>query len=270
MAACYSTADRALAQRIELGHAHSGLAFAQAAQPAVAEIAGGWAIFQGVDLPSTQALAVGMRGPVTREEMDRLEDFFHSRGSAAIIDLCTLADPSVLEMTQDRGYVVREISNVLARPLEPELTLESGTANQPAEISMEEVESEGIREWARMVIAGFSETEEVAEDQVATLATPSATARALFSLYQGERVGAAGMDLHNGLATLFGDATLKKWRGRGLQLATIRHRLRQAALEGCDAASASTLPGSTSHRNYERAGFQLLYVRTMLSRAVGH
>jgi GNAT superfamily N-acetyltransferase len=269
MTAWYSTADRALAQRIELGHAHSGLAFAQAAEPAVEEIAGGWAVFQGIDLPSTQALAVGMRGPVTKEEMDRLEDFFHSRGSAAIIDLCTLADPSVLEMTQDRGYVVREISNVLARPLELNLKLEDGTANQQSEISMEEAEPQGIREWARIVIAGFSETEEVAEDQVATLTTPSASARALFSLYQGKRVGAAGMDLHNGVATFFGDATLKQWRGRGLQLASIRHRLRQAAVAGCDAASASTLPGSTSHRNYERAGFQLLYVRTMLGRAVG-
>ena len=65
-------------------------------------IAGGVAIFQAVGLPSTQALNIGMKGPVSSEELDQLEAFFHSRGSAAIIDLCTLADPSVLLFIQQR------------------------------------------------------------------------------------------------------------------------------------------------------------------------
>jgi hypothetical protein len=36
---------------------------------------------------------------------------------------------------------------------------------------------------------------------------------------------------------------------------------------GCDLASASVMPGSISHRNYERAGFQMLYARIMVARS---
>jgi hypothetical protein len=52
-----------------------------------------------------------------------------------------------------------------------------------------------------------------------------------------------------------------------MQLALIRQRLEAAAAQGCDLATASVLPGSVSHRNYERAGFQLVYARVMVSRA---
>jgi hypothetical protein len=76
------------------------------------------------------------------------------------------------------------------------------------------------------------------------------------------------MDVHAGLATLIGDATLVPARGRGLQLALIRHRLRRAAQLGCDLASASVVPGSISHRNYERAGFHFVYARVKVSRAI--
>ena len=107
----------ALARRIEAGHAHSATASTEGLT--VEEIAGGWAIFHQADSPVTQAIGVGMHGAVDTTELDRLEAFFHSRGSAAIIDLCTLADAGLLGMIQERGYTVREISHVLARRLDP-------------------------------------------------------------------------------------------------------------------------------------------------------
>jgi len=54
------------------------------------------------------------------------------------------------------------------------------------------------------------------------------------------------------------------FRGGGLQSALIRERLRAAAGEGCDLATASTLAGSVSQRNYERAGFQVAYTKATL------
>jgi GNAT superfamily N-acetyltransferase len=89
-----------------------------------------------------------------------------------------------------------------------------------------------------------------------------------FGMLNGSRGAAAAMDVHAGLATLFGDATLVHARGHGLQLALIRHRLQRAAQLGCDLATASVVPGGISHRNYERAGFQLIYGRVMVSRAL--
>ena len=73
------------------------------------------------------------------------------------------------------------------------------------------------------------------------------------------------MVVADGLATLVGDSTLLQARSHGIQLALIHCRLRQAAALGCDLASASVFPGSVSHRNYERAGFQFLYGRIMVA-----
>ncbi len=43
-------------------------------------------------------------------------------------------------------------------------------------------------------------------------------------------------------------------------------RLAAAQQQGCDVAMASVLPGSASHRNYERAGFELVYIRMSFER----
>lgn len=254
-----SGTNRDLARRIERGHADSGLA---AGPDAAREfIGGGVAIFQAVDLPSTQALAIGMNGPVTSEDLDRLEAFFHSRGSAAIIDLCTLADPSVILFIQQRGYVIREITNVLARRIDAN---EDWPAAAP-EIEIREVEEDGMQAWARIVVRGFMEAEEAPEDQTRMMSRTAPGLHALLALYRGEPCGGAAAVVAEGLSTFVGDATLLGARGRGVQRGLIDYRLRQAAALGCDLASASVWPGSISHRNYERAGFQLLYARIMVS-----
>lgn len=261
MAELFSSADVALARRIEAGHAQSARAYASGAN--IESIAGGWAIFHQPDSAATQAIGIGMHGAVAAAELDRLEAFFHARGSAAVIDLCTLADPSVWGMIQERGYTLREISNVLARRLDGE---ERFAETAPG-LAVESAAAGEFRPWARLMIAGFSEQEAVPEEQVDLLACADPRPEAWFGSVDGSRVATAAMAVHDRLATLFGDATLVRARGRGLQLALIRRRLEAARAMGCDLAAASVLPGSTSHRNYERARFQLVYARVMVSRA---
>ena len=79
-------------------------------------------------------------------------------------------------------------------------------------------------------------------------------------------VGGASMAVQDRVALFFGDAVLTKARRQGWQGALIRKRLALAQANGCDLATVSVLPGSGSHRNYERAGFQLIYMRVNLSR----
>ena len=262
MTQLFSSTDMALARRIEAGHAHSATASTQGL--AVEAIAGGWAIFHQTDSPVTQAIGVGMHGAVEATELDRLEAFFHSRGSAAIIDLCTLADPSLLEMIAKRGYVVREISHVLARRLD----LNESFADVETRITVAAIAPDEFPAWVRITLQGFAGQDDVPKEQVAMMASTQPWPESFFGCWDSSRAATAAMDVHAGMATLFGDATLVHARGRGLQLALIRHRLRRAAQLGCDLATASVLPGSISHRNYERAGFQLVYARVMVSRAL--
>jgi GNAT superfamily N-acetyltransferase len=256
----FSSTDMALARRIEAGHAHSATASSQGLS--VQEIGGGWAIFHQVDSPITQAIGIGMNGIVTPADLDRLEAFFHSRGSAAVVDLCTLADASVLGMIQERGYVVREISHVLVRRLDPS----EDFAGVGPLIAVEPVAAHEFPDWVRMTMQGFAGQDEIPEEQIAGMASAGPWPEAIFGLWDGTRAATAAMGIHAGLATLFGDATRVHARGHGLQLALIRHRLRRAAQLGCDLATASVVPGGISHRNYERADFQLVYARVMVSR----
>ncbi|MCU1292168.1 MAG: acetyltransferase, family [Bryobacterales bacterium] len=267
-----SSADDRLIRRLEDGHADSGIAFARAyfdrhpdSEVAFEQIAGGWAIFQGVDSPLTQALAMGMRGALGPEELARLEQFFHSRGAPAVIDVSVMADPSILSLLQEKRPVIREISNVLARRLEAGEDL---SAYPSAEI--ENVSEGDSKEWAHLVIRGFTERDEISAEQIDVVASTPPHLRSYFARAHGRRVAVAGMTVAEGLATFFGDATLRGSRRAGLQLALIAHRLRQAAAAGCDLASASVIPGSASHRNYERAGFQLVYSRIQLAIPIPH
>ena len=261
MTQLFSSTDMALARRIEAGHALS----ATASTPGVSVevIGGGWAIFHQIDSPMTQAIGIGINGGITPTDLDRLEAFFHSRGSAAIIDLCTLADPSLLAMIQERGYVVREISNVLVRRLDESARSDSLGPG----IQVEPVAPLEFPAWVRMVVQGFAGQDDVPEEQVAMMMSANPCPESFFALLHGSRAAAAAMDVHAGLATFFGDATLIRARGHGLQPALIRHRLRRAAQLGCDLATAAVVPGGVSHRNYERAGFQLVYGRVMVARS---
>ena len=261
MTELFSSTDMALARRIEAGHAHS--AMFSTPDVAVEEVGGGLAIFHAVDSPVTQAIGVGMKGPVDATDLDRLEAFFHQRGSAAVIDLCTLADSSILAMLCERGYPVREISHVLVRRLDPAEEFRMAPGCEVRAVAADEYPA-----WARTVVRGFAGTDDVPDEQVAMMTSANPWPEAFFGAWEGVRGGAAAMDVHNGLATFFGDATLADARGHGLQLGLIRHRLRRAAELGCDLATASVVPAGISHRNYERAGFQLVYGRVMFSSAI--
>jgi GNAT superfamily N-acetyltransferase len=67
------------------------------------------------------------------------------------------------------------------------------------------------------------------------------------------------------LAALFADSTIAQYRRTGFHAELISARLNEALAQGCDLATASTLPGSGSQRNYERLGFEVVYTRVSLT-----
>ena len=67
--------------------------------------------------------------------------------------------------------------------------------------------------------------------------------------------------VHGGVAVLAGASKRPAWRRRGAQTALLAARLRQARQIGCDLAMICARPGSDSHRNAERRGFQVAYTR---------
>jgi len=85
---------------------------------AVDPIAGGFAIYCGANSPTTQAVGMGLDGPVSEEEFDRLENFYRRRSEPVRVETCPLADASLIGHFGKRGYRVTEFSNVMALPLD--------------------------------------------------------------------------------------------------------------------------------------------------------
>jgi ribosomal protein S18 acetylase RimI-like enzyme len=260
-----------LARRLEAAEALNGVACAEAHQrlhpglgAAVLEVGGGFAIFVGVESPLTHAMGLGMCGPLHADEMDRMEEFYRSRGAAVNVELCPLADVSLVDLLGDRGYQVTEFNNVLVRPL-------AGAEFAPVETVRLANKNAGVEQehlWARTVGCGFLEKDELTAEEIdvgsAIWHMPGSRCYLAFG---GERAGAgAAMAVHLGVATLFADGTMLAFRGAGLQDALIRERLRTAVAEACDLATASTIPGGVSQRNYERNGFRVAYTKTILVR----
>src|SRR5882672_12969924 len=114
-----------LARRIELAEAQAAVGGAETMRrlrpesgAAVEPIAGGFAIYCGANSPTTQAVGIGLDGPVSDEEFERLENFYRSRAEPVRVETCPLADASLLGHFGTRNYRVTEFSNVMALPLD--------------------------------------------------------------------------------------------------------------------------------------------------------
>jgi GNAT superfamily N-acetyltransferase len=243
-------ADTALVRRIEAAEALNAAGCGESI-----EIGGGYASFAGVGSPLTHAIGLGLHGLVAAADFDRLEDFYKSRGSAVNLDLYPHADWSMFELVAARGYRIVECNNVLVGPV---------AGSPDARVRM----VDDAEVWSRTVVEGFFPATNFSEPEldVCRRLLKLENATAWLATVDGNAAAGAAMNTRGKLALLFADSTLQKYRGHGLHLALIRARLKQAADMGCDLATASTAPGSTSQHNYERAGFRVIYTKLNMQR----
>jgi GNAT superfamily N-acetyltransferase len=225
-------------------------------------IGGGVAVFAGVDSPMTQAEGLGLHGEMGSTEMDRLEDFFHSRGSAVVVELCPLADASLLGAFGERGYRIVEFSNVLIRALAPSDML----APEVTRIEVRPIVESERSVFVETLAQGWAEFHAVTDEMVAmTESFSCGEGKVMYlALADGKPAGAGTLLLSRGVAGLYGSSTMPEFRKRGIQTALIARRMADARATGCDIAMAVTLPGSGSQRNFERHGFRVVYTRTKL------
>jgi ribosomal protein S18 acetylase RimI-like enzyme len=88
-----------------------------------------------------------------------------------------------------------------------------------------------------------------------------------WSLYlgrlNGQPAAAATLYLKDGVGYLADATTNPEFRGRGFQSALLRRRIRDAGASDADIVFGGATPFSTSHRNQERAGLRVQFVRSL-------
>jgi GNAT superfamily N-acetyltransferase len=231
---------------------------------AVEPLAGGRAVFAGPGSPLTEAKAMGLHGPVTEADLDRLEAFYFGRREPCRVFVCPMADPSLVEGLGRRGYRLSGFENFLAMPLVPDATEPPPLPG----IEIHPADPDAADLYASVVAPNFAGPEGPTDDLSDLIASMFGIehSSAFLAFVDGQPAGGGAVLIHRGVALLAGAATLPAYRNRGVHAALHHARLALARRSGCDLAAQGAQPGSTSQRNAERRGLRVAYTRAILVR----
>ena len=259
--------DLSLSRRLERAEARSNVDFVEA-RAAVShesgacwvEVAGCYAMFDGVESPLTQTFGLGLFEPTSNADLQRIEEFFKERGAPVYHEVSPLADPSTFPLLNERGYEPFEVTSVMFRPLR---TGEGSAARRDSGVSVRVAGPVEYELWAQTAARGWSEFEELGEFMLGLSRISARRTDGLSFLAEldGRPVATGALSIWEGVALLAGASTVPEARRRGAQLALLDTRLAYAAERGCDIAMMCALPGSASQRNAERQGFRIAYTR---------
>ncbi|WP_437476645.1 hypothetical protein WME75_26755 [Sorangium sp. So ce1014] len=250
------------------------LALGTASVVACAEpIAGGSMAFDGDGSWGNFAAGLGLDGPVSVEELDRLVAFYATRGTEPQIHVCPFAHESLVRGLAARGFVLREFENVLAREIAPDEDLRALVPYRGPEgleiVRVDPGDEAQVRVFIEVSTSGFlAEGEPLApalfEITRRVVAQPGCDA--YLALVNGEPAGGGSVEIAGDGAALFGASVLPRFRERGIQQALIVRRLERVRERGRHLVCISASPGIPTERNAMRLGFFMAYSKGVFVR----
>jgi hypothetical protein len=269
----FPLSDTALARRLERAEGEAAAAVVDArreVQPetraAWVDIAGVYAMFDGVDSPLTQTFGLGLFEPFHTREFERVEAFFAGRGAAIAHEVCSFAPPGTAGLLGARGYSPIESSTVLVRPTGADIETDAnGIVVRIIDASEDEL-------WTRVSAEAWCHEAPDLRPFIERLGAVLARTRNVIRFLaeqDGMPLATAALNLCNDVALLAGAATVPSARRRGAQRALLRARLDVAAARGVGLAMIVAQPGSASQRNAERQGFRPVYTRAKWQKPSG-
>ncbi len=263
----FTFSDLSLARRLEKTEARGNVEFVEARAKAFPnsgaqwmEVAGAYAMYDGVTSPLTQTFGLGLFETVSGAVIEQIEEFFRERGAPVFHEVSPLADLTLLALLNDRGYQPLEFTSVMFRPIRPGVRF---TELRNEVIRVRLVSGDENELWARTAARGWSEFTELAEFmlELAQVSAKRSDALSFLAELDGQPIATGALSICEGVALLAGASTIPEGRKQGAQLALLDSRLRYAAEQGCDIAMMCAQPGSASQRNAERQGFRIAYTR---------
>lgn len=259
--------DKSLSRRLERAEARASADFVETRsrlEPDCGavwiEVAGAYAMFDGVGSPITQTFGLGLFDEISESELDTIEAFFTDRGAAVCHEVSPLACSSLMPLLNSRKYQPIELTSVMYRSLDDLPTLTRSTSIDTRIISSDEVDT-----WARTSAAGWmTEAPELA-DFMFGFGQISAQCEGSFPFLaeiDGQSIATGMLFIHEDTAILAGASTIPEGRNKGAQNALLDARLCFARERGCTLAAMGALPGSQSQRNAQKNDFNIAYTRT--------
>ena len=265
----------ALARRVEEAEIEFCAATARAAAAeafASLEAAGGRAVYGVGGSPMNKVLGLGLGVAATDRDLDGIEAFYGSRGAPVQIEVCPLAVADLPARLIRRGYLLQAFENVLARPV-PSSPLAAAGGDPRVTVTASREDDEV---WLRVVSEGFSHPETAAGEETSYPAGVPPIDEVMRQFFHpavaryigwtgGEPAGGGAAFASGGALGIFGTSTRPAYRRRGVQRALVVRALNDG-VGRASLAFATTEPGSTSQRTFERLGFRVLYTRAIFGR----
>ena len=227
------------------------------------EVAGTYAMFDGVGSPLTQTFGLGVFEDATAEHLDELEGFFKDRGADVIHEVSPIADQSIMSLLSDRGYRPIELTSVMYQELSR--VPPSGGSHVNAELKTRIVEDAEADLWAETAAAGWADEQPEAVAFIQGLGEISARTEGGYQFlaeFDGRPIATGGFQMYDDVCILAGASTIPDARRKGAQGALLRARLQFAIDQGCTLAMMCAMPGSQSQKNAQKNGFHIAYTRT--------
>jgi len=259
----------AIARLEEVRQAQMTVAAAQESE----QIAGGWMSYGGAGSWMNQAVALGLAGPVDPTDVDRLIDFYVSRGIEPKIELCPFAHPTLVRSLSEKGFRIREFENIMARAQKKREDLTAlhphGWPNELEIVEVDATSPDQVETFIDVSTSGFRPAGTPVTPAL-HMATKSYMSQprcySYLAVVGGVPVGGSGLDIGDGIGCLMGTSVLPDWRRRGIQAALMIHRLEVLRRHGIQLACIHSLPGIPTERNATRLGFSMAYTKAIMVR----
>ncbi len=261
--------DKSFSQKLERAEARTNADFVEtraklfpASGSKWIEVAGAYAMFDGIESPLTQTFGLGIFDEITAAEMETIEAFFKKHNAPIFHEVSPLADASIIALLNERGYQPIELTSVMYRTLDSENAF---SLLKNVHISTRIVGKDEIDIFAKTSVAGWSaEMPEFADFgvELCTVGANSKGATSFIAELDGKPIATGTLFVCGNVAMLGGASTIPESRNQGAQNALLAARLRYAAEQDCTIAMMGASPGSSSQRNAEKNGFRIAYTRT--------
>ena len=224
------------------------------------EVAGTYAMFDGIASPLTQTFGLGLFDEITNAELNEIEAFFHKHNAPVFHEVSPMVDASLLGLLNERGYKPIELTSMMFRSLEDKMSLPKNPNIQTRIIGADEIDifaKTAVRGWS----AEMPEFENFGLD-FCKVSANSKSASPFIAEIEDKPIATGTLFICEDVGELGGASTMSEYRRQGAQNALLAARLNYARERGCKIAMMGALPGSQSQRNAEKNGFRIAYTRT--------
>ncbi len=225
----------------------------------------GWMVCDEPGSWADYAAGLGLNGPVTSAEIQRLVDFYDAHGVDAQVQTTPYQDPSLFSALAEHHFVTDDFTVMFVHDLKDLSTTQMDGLEF---IETNPGDDEDVQAFVDAQKIGFFVPEAAPEGITAITERVARHPRCRIWLLKlnGQIVGSGGLEVFENSAVLFAGATFPEARRKGIQSAFINYRLRVARKLGAEYALVGSVPNGGTERNALRQGFVPVMTQVSLRR----